>query len=186
MRLPVFICICVVLLFSCKQNQDAPCRKSHTDTIALNQSIIPDQSVDSLIYITENYDSVKFYRLSVWSMVQMAPKTVNPECPPDSIAYKGLLVELADWYYVTSFGMFMELSGLNSNITFHTNNSIVTKDFSFFQQKEQFYFDTISFQGRQFTQVYQVATASDTIYLNKSQGVVHYRSGTKYWTLSPN
>lgn len=186
MRLPVFICICVVLLFSCKQNQDAPCRKPYTDSITLSQSIILYRINDSLIFTTENLDSVKLYVSNVSNMVEMAPKTVNPECPPDSLAYKGIAFELSNQADAKSFDMDLLLSGRYSNITFNTNNVVVKKDFSFFQQKEQFYFDTISFQGRQFTQVYQVATASDTIYLNKSQGVVHYRSGTKYWTLSPN
>ncbi len=186
MRLLITILAAFLFLVSCKPNQDAPCRKVYTDTIALQTSLsalFPYVLNDSSVYVSSNNDTLLVYTDSTANVLEMSNLSVNPECPPDSVAYKGKFMRIANKQDSRTFTAGIFLLGKNQVVEIWTGASYFINPASFFTQKQTGYYDSVTVGGISYTNVYRLASLTDTIYLNSSKGFIKMISGNKSWTL---
>ncbi|MFN4994787.1 MAG: hypothetical protein ACK5FU_09030 [Bacteroidota bacterium] len=185
MRLMLTILGISLLCFGCKPNRDVPCRKVFVDSIAVDASLLgltPYINRDSALFRFNNSDSIY---ISVNLFPADGNKTqviVNPECPPDEIYYKATQIMVGDSSISNNFHAQMILDGLTKSLTININNFKSNFSESTINSGSPFA-DSLLIENVSYKRVFRITNSTDTLYFNKSSGIIKVISKNNIWQL---
>lgn len=168
-----------MLMASCKENYDAPCRAVNYKSVTLtsfDKSFVPYTSADTLEFTSIPGGSISDVVINpenaYW--VRTAAIGSNPECPPDSIQYEVMPYTVG----FPSYQVLMHLDKARQELRFTIDSSTFRISFAALSSADSVYVNTAEWNGNNYSNVYLRTANADSLYYTRTSGIVRFIRGS--------